>query len=157
MSAARAIRDGLRAGLLLTVTGVLAVVTGQPLVFPSLGPTAYVLARTPTAGTARRVVGGHTIGVVAGVLTYRLVAPDLVLTGALPPLGDTSLRLATAAVLSVALTTAGMVATDAEHAPACATTLICALGLLTTPLETGGILVSVLVVLGSDRLLVRLE
>ncbi|MFC7226846.1 HPP family protein [Salinirubellus salinus] len=155
MSVRPAVRDGLAAGLLLAVTAGLAVLTGQPLVFPSLGPTAYVLARTPTAGTTRRVVGGHAIGVAAGVLAYRLLAPGLVVTGSLPPLGEATLRLGAAAVLSVGLTAAGMVAADAEHAPACATTLICALGLLRTPLEAGGILVSVVVLLGSYRLLTR--
>lgn len=155
MSVRAAGRDGLTAGLLLAVAAGLAVLTGQPLVFPSLGPTAYVLAREPTVGTTRRVVGGHAIGVAAGVLSYRLLATGLVVTGSLAPLGEATLRLGAAAVLSVGLTTAGMVALDAEHAPACATTLICALGLLRTPLETGGILVAVVVLLGSHRLLTR--
>lgn len=139
------------AGLLITVTAVLAVLTGQPLVFPSLGPTAFLLARAPSEGTARRVLGGHAIGLVAGVLAYRLVANGLVVTGSLAAGGGPILRLSAAAVLSVVLTTAGMVALDAEHAPACATTLICALGLLTTTLETVGVLVSVLALFGSFR------
>jgi hypothetical protein len=152
-----ALRDGALAAGLLAVTAVLAVVTGQPLVFPSLGPTAYVLARTPRMGTSRRVVGGHAIGVVAGVLAYRLLASGLVVTMAFPALSDAGVRLGVAAVVSVGLTTAGMVALDAEHAPACATTLICALGLLRTPLETVGILVSVVVLFGVYRLAVRLR
>ena len=141
---------------MLAATAVLAVVTGQPLVFPSLGPTAYVLAREPRTGTGRRVVGGHAIGLLSGVLSYRLLATGLVVTGTLPPMSEAGLRLAAAAVLSVLSTSAGMVALDAEHAPACATTLICALGLLRTPLETGGVLVSVVVLYGSHRLFQRL-
>jgi len=157
VSESRGLRDGLVAAGLLAVTAVLAVVFGQPLVFPSLGPTAYILARTPRAGTARRVVGGHAIGLVAGVLGYRLLASGLVVTATLPPFSETGVRLAAAAVLSVGLTTVGMVTLDAEHAPACATTLICALGLLRTLLETGGMLVSVVVLYGSYRLFVRLS
>jgi hypothetical protein len=150
-----AVRDATVAASLLAVTAVLAVLTGQPLVFPSLGPTAYVLARRPSVGSTRRVVGGHAIGLLAGVVAYRLLAEGLVVTGPLPPTSETALRLAAAAVLSVGMTTAGMVGLEAEHAPACATTLICALGLLRTPLETAGVLVSVVVLLGSHRLLAR--
>ena len=149
------VRDAFVAASLLAVTAVLAVLTGQPLVFPSLGPTAYVLARRPSTGSTRRVVGGHAVGLLAGVAAYRFLAEGLVVTGTLPPTSEPALRLAAAAVLSVGLTTAGMVALDAEHAPACATTLICALGLLRTPLETAGVLLSVVVLLGSHRLLAR--
>ena len=155
MTGTSAARDGTAAALLLAVTAVLAVLTGQPLVFPSLGPTAYVLVRRPDVGSTRRVVGGHAIGLLAGVLAYRLLAAGLVVTGPLPPMSATTVRLAAAAVLSVALTTAGMVALDAEHAPACATTLICALGLLRTPVETGGVLLSVAVLLAAHRLFSR--
>ncbi len=139
MTGTSAVRDASVAALLPAVTAVLAVLTGQLLVFPSLGPTAYVLARRAEVGSVRRVVDGHTIGLLAGVVAYRLLAEGLVVTGSLPPLSATTARLAAAAVCSVALTTAGMVALDAEHAPPCATTLICALGLLRTPLETGGV------------------
>jgi hypothetical protein len=148
-------RDGTAAVFLLAVTALLAVLTGQPLVFPSLGPTAYVLARRPSAGSTRRVLGGHAAGLLAGVAAYRLLAERPVVTGALQPTSETTLRLAAAVVLSVGLTTAGMVALDAEHAPACATTLICALGLRRILPETAGVLVSVVVLLGSHRLLAR--
>jgi hypothetical protein len=39
-------RDGtsLSAGLLFAVLGAVAWVTGQPFIFPSLGPSAFVLA-----------------------------------------------------------------------------------------------------------------
>jgi hypothetical protein len=149
-------RAGTYAATLLLVCAGLTVVTGRPLLFPSLGPTAYVLATAPNGvdTTARRVVGGHAIGVVAGVVAFHLLAPGLSLTGAVVPLSESALGLAGAGVVSVGLTTAGMVALDARHAPACATTLIVSLGLLTTPAELGGIVAAVVVLYTSHRLVV---
>jgi hypothetical protein len=34
----------LRSALFLAITGIIAWLLGQPMIFPSLGPTAYVLA-----------------------------------------------------------------------------------------------------------------
>lgn len=154
------VADATYAAVLLTVCGVLAVATGQPLVFPSLGPTAYLLARTSVEGTqqldARRVVGGHAVGLAAGALSYQLLASGLAVTAGEPPLSPDSLRLAVAAVLALGLTTAGMVRLRAEHAPACATTLIVALGLLTTPLQLAGVLGSVVLLFASHRSVRRL-
>lgn len=62
-----ALREGVTAGALLVV-GTLAVLTGRPFLFPSLGPSAFLLATAPSAPTShlRRVAGGHAVGVVAG-------------------------------------------------------------------------------------------
>lgn len=122
----------LYAGLLVAVTGVLAWVSGRPFVFPSLGPSAYMLATVPGDDrlSARRVIGGHLVGVLAGLLAYHALASGHVVTAAATPLATGQLRLAASGVCSVALTTGGMRATDTMHAPACATTLIVSLGLL---------------------------
>jgi hypothetical protein len=138
------------AGLLLAIPGAIAVATGQPLVFPSLGPSAYLLATRPfgEGATARRVVGGHAVGVLAGLVAYWSIAPGLVITTASPPVAGSQSLLVASAVASVALTTAGMAATETRHAPACATTLIVSLGLLARPVEAGGIVASVAVLYG---------
>ncbi|HEY9472684.1 MAG TPA: HPP family protein, partial [Mycobacteriales bacterium] len=48
-----------------------ALVTRQPLVFPSLGPTAFLLFSTPHLPTAspRNTLCGHFIGIVTGYLS----------------------------------------------------------------------------------------
>jgi hypothetical protein len=81
------------------------------------------------------VVGGHAIGVVAGLACYALVAGGGSVATVPPPGSLAGLRLAAAGVCSVGATTAAMLATDLRHAPACATTLIVSLGLLSTPAE----------------------
>jgi len=146
---------GLHAGFLFGIVGVLAVATGQPAIFPSLGPTAYVLAvehRGPKVAR-RRVLGGHAIGVVAGLLAYFALAQGIVVTGGLAPGSEDAIRLAAAGVVSVTLTSWGMLATDAIHPPACATTLIVSLGLLSGPVEGAIILASVAILSESHRLL----
>jgi hypothetical protein len=67
-------------GALLAVPGAVAIATGRALVFPSLGPSAFLLATRPRGegATARRVVGGHAVGVLAGLVAYWTVAPGLV-------------------------------------------------------------------------------
>jgi hypothetical protein len=157
----RPLVDAAYAGVLLVVTGALAWTTGEAFVFPSLGPTAYLLATVHTElQTGRRVIGGHLIGVVAGLVAYHTIASGLAIVPAEPAYSAGQFRLITSAVVSVVLTTAGMRTTGTEHAPACATTLIVALGLLSTPEEAAFIVVSVTLLylahLGSERVVTAL-
>ncbi|WP_224448153.1 HPP family protein [Haloprofundus salilacus] len=137
------------AAALMTVLGLTALVTGQPFLFPSLGPSAYVLATGigDDDSTPRRVVGGHFIGVVAGLATYHLLADGLVATQPVPPFSMAGVRLMTSATVAVGLTTAAMLATDLRHPPACATTLIVGLGLLTSVQESAIIMVAIVLLL----------
>lgn len=150
-----AVTAGLHAGLLFGLVGLLAVATGQPAIFPSLGPTAYVLAveHEGPRTARRRVIGGHAIGVLAGLLAYHAVAPGIVVTVGLEPLSEDALRLAGAGVAAVTLTSWGMLAADAVHPPACATTLVVSLGLLPGPVDGMIILASVGVLSESHRVI----
>src|SRR3989440_12805107 len=49
----------------------LAVITHSPLIFPSLGPTAFLFFYTPIQPSAspRNTIIGHAIGVLAGYLS----------------------------------------------------------------------------------------
>lgn len=114
----------------------------EPLVFPSLGPTAYLLSVSPTARTttARNIVLGHLVGVVGGLVA--LVVFALADTGSAFTAGFTLAR-AGAAALSLGVTAAVMTWLDAGHAPAGATTLIVSLGVLTTPHELAALMTAV--------------
>lgn len=127
-------------GLFAFVNGLISIaimaaaawVTGEPFVFPSLGPTAFLLFYTPTAPAAspRNTVGGHAIGAAAGYLA-------LVVFGLTddPPALATSVTAARvgAAALSLGLTSGAMVWARVPHPPAGATTLIVSLGILREP------------------------
>ncbi|MDQ2649839.1 MAG: HPP family protein [Actinomycetota bacterium] len=116
----------------IAVMSLIAYVTDEPFIFPSLGPTAFLLFYTPLlpASSPRNTLGGHAIGAGAGYLG--LVAFGL--TDAPPALGSsvTSGRIG-ATALALGLTSGLMVLARVPHPPAGATTLIVSLGILREP------------------------
>ncbi len=109
-----------------------ALVTGAPFIFPSLGPTAFLLFYTPTqpAASPRNTILGHLVGAGAGYLALVMFG----LTDAAPALATsvTGPRVGAAAV-SLALTSGLMAWWKIPHPPAGATTLIVSLGILREP------------------------
>ncbi|WP_440772289.1 HPP family protein [Natronorubrum sp. DTA28] len=149
----------LHTGLLISTTAVMAWLSGLPLLFPSLGPSAFVLAlfQDSDATAPRRVIGGHAIGVAAGLFAYHLLGASVSMTTVADPGTFEGLRLAASSVLATMLTVAGMLFTDTRHPPACATTLIVSLGLLSTLLEGALIVVTVVVLVAAHQLLLATE
>lgn len=150
----------LYAGLLFTTLGVIAWGSGQPFIFPSLGPTAFVLAfdRQSDRTQHDRIIGGHLIGGIAGLLAWTVVAPGVSITATPPPFSVEGVRLAASATVSIVLTSWAMIVSDAIHPPACATTLIVSLGLLSTPGRVGIIVGSVtILVLSHNSVLLIFE
>lgn len=136
----------------MAILGVIVWVTGRSFVFPSLGPSAFVLAYRPRAQlSARKVIGGHFFGVIVGLLTYELMADGLAVNVTHAPLSTESLLLGLSGIVSVTFTTAAMLLTRTVHAPACATTLIIALGLLPGIVDGLIIMASVTILYLSDR------
>src|SRR6266571_7945538 len=118
----------------IRLMSALAVITGSPFIFPSLGPTAFLFFYTPTAPAAspRNTLIGHAVGAIAGY--FSLVVTGLTMAGPALVVGVTWPRVI-AAALSLGLTAGLMVLLKATHPPAGATTLIISLGLLTHPLQ----------------------
>ena len=143
----RRVGTSLYAGLLFTVLGVIAWSSGQPFIFPSLGPTAFVLAfdHQSDRTQSRRIIGSHLIGGIAGLLAWTVLASGISIAATPPPFSGDGFRLAASATVSIVLTSWAMIATDTIHPPACATTLIVSLGLLSTPLRVGIIVGSVMI------------
>ena len=134
------VRDEYSAGinvfLHFGVLGAIAIVTGRPFLFPSLGPSAYLMA---TGEKARQegpyhIIGGHTVAVVAGMIAYALFGGDVSAYIAFdapdPAFTWDLLRLTASSMTAMVLTTVVMLVTKTNHAAACATTLIVALGLM---------------------------
>lgn len=132
--------------------------SGQPFIFPSLGPTAFVLAfdRRSDRTQSYRIIGSHLIGGIAGLLAWAVVASGVSITATPLPFSYEGFRLVASATLSNVLTSWAMIASDTIHPPACATTLIVSLGLLSTPLRVGIIVgsVTILVLFHNSVLLV---
>jgi CBS-domain-containing membrane protein len=140
---ARAARVGLGAGLAIAACSAMALWTELPWVFPSLGPTAFLAFAAPAAPAnhPRRVLVGHAIAVLCGAAAVRVFevadVPAVLAHLDLARLGAVTLALAATAAFAVLL--------DAEHAPAGATTLIVALGLIRDPRDLALIEAAVLV------------
>lgn len=111
----------------MLVIGSAAMVTRQPFIFPSLGPTALMIFAHPLRrdSSPRHVLIGHAIGAGSGYLA-------LLLTGLLGVSFSTTISThrVVAAAIALGLTAALMTLARSEHAPAGATTLIVALGIL---------------------------
>jgi CBS-domain-containing membrane protein len=118
--------------LTIALLSVLAMVSGSPLVFPSLGPTAFLFFFAPTAPSAspRNALYGHAVGLLCGYAALWLMgltdSPSAMAEGV-------NLRRVLAAALSVAATGALMILLRVGHPPAGATTLIVSLGIVTQP------------------------
>ncbi len=126
----------------IALMATVALVSGQPFIFPSLGPTAFLFFYTPLAPAAspRNAVIGHLIGALAGWVS--LAAFGLLHAGPAVGGGVTAARVG-AAALSLGLTSGMMVLLRAPHPPAGATTLIVSLGLLRTPRQLGVLMAAV--------------
>lgn len=120
-------------GIAIAVMAALAMATNEPFVFPSLGPTAFLLFYQPLAPNAapRSCFFGHLIGVLAGYFSLLVFG----LTNVPANLDAITPARIGALTLSLALTLSMMAWLDIPHAPAGATTLIVSIGLLRTPLQ----------------------
>lgn len=113
---------------LLLAVGLIALLFGQPWMFPSLGPSAFLQAEDPDRKSARfyNVIVGHLVGLASGIAAVLVVgasnAPGVLASDILTPV-----RLE-AAVLSAVLTMIGLSLLRASHPPAAATMLLVALG-----------------------------
>lgn len=115
-------------GALLAAVGLIGLAAGQPWLFPSLGPTAYLVAEEPGKPSSRfyNTVVGHLVGFAAGVAAVLLLGAS----AAPSVLADKELAAVRvgAAALSGVLTMLGLSLLRASHPPAAATMLLVALG-----------------------------
>jgi CBS domain-containing membrane protein len=138
----------------LAVSGLAAHALKQPLLFPSLGPTAFLIFGTPLAENAspRNACIGHGVALVAGygalVIFGLRHAPNVLQAGI------SAARIG-AAALSVALTGGALILARALHPPAGATTLIVSLGLLGTVHAVMMIAIGVLLLVATGWLINR--
>jgi hypothetical protein len=133
-------------GGLVLALATIGWATKQPLIFASLGPTAYELVEQPQMPSARpyNVIVGHLLGVGAGFLALYLsnawAAPNVLATGVVSP------QRLWATAISAALTTLACLALKAGQPAALATTLLVSLGAMQTRRDAIAIIVGVLLV-----------
>jgi CBS domain-containing membrane protein len=139
----------------IAILAAIAALTKQPfrLPFPG-GPTAFLLfyAAIGAQAAPRNVFCGHLIGVLAGYLAlviFGLTTTPASLTNVTAP------RIG-AVTLSLCLTLSVMVWLHVPHAPAGATTLIVALGLMRTPGPLNVLIIAVVLMIGQGIAINRL-
>lgn len=127
---------------LLAVVGFAGWLSHQPMLFTSLGPTAYELIETPHRRSARpySILVGHLIAVIAGFVALRV-------TGAwhVAPVSTAELHPARigAAAIAAMLTVFGTLVLKASQPAALSTTLLIALGTMQRPRDAAVIMVAV--------------
>jgi CBS domain-containing membrane protein len=125
------------------VSGLAAWLFKQPLLFPSLGPTALLFFEQPLAAPSspRNTLIGHLVTILAGALSLAVFGlldrPSILAEGV-------TLARVGAAALSLALT-GTVLLLRSSHPPTGATTLIVSLGLLQTPPEMTMLMVGVVI------------
>lgn len=130
--------------LAIAASGFAAYTFKQPLLFPSLGPTAYLFFESPMApaSSPRNTLIGHFLAVVAGGVSLSIFGlggdPSVLVEGV-------TLARIWAATLSVSLAVAVPLLLRASHPPAGATVLIVSLGLLKTPGEMLALMAGVVI------------
>ena len=104
------------ATLAMMVILLLEDVVLRAAIVVAMASTVFTIFVVPNsvAATPRKVIGGHVMGVAAG----SLVAAVIGLPAILPMVEDSRLLFDSLAALTVGLSIALMVVTDAEHPPA---------------------------------------
>ncbi|MGA9883137.1 MAG: HPP family protein [Candidatus Acidiferrales bacterium] len=132
-------------GSLMLAMAAISWATRQPLIFASLGPTAYELVEQPQLRSARtyNIIVGHLAGLGSGFLSIYLFnawnSPAVSSAGVL-----TTNRLWVVAV-AAALTTVVTLMLRAAQPAALATTLLVALGLMQTRRDAIAIIAGVII------------
>jgi CBS-domain-containing membrane protein len=148
----------LASAVALGVPGLVALLTHQLFLFPSLGPSAMMMMNHPELPSARpyNAMVGHLVGLGSGyacVFALGLAGTPSVFTlhAVLAP------RVA-AAVLAIALASALELVLRAQHPPGAATTLLAALGSFRpTWHDAGAVLAGVVTLVATAELLKRLR
>lgn len=114
----------------IAILAGVAMASGTPFVFPSLGPTAFLFFFAPRspAATPRHAVYGHAIGILCGYASLWLFGLERAPSAMT---GTVTLQRLLAVAVSLALTGALMILFRAVHPPAGATTMIVSLGIIT--------------------------
>ncbi len=133
------------AGVLLFIVGLIGLAAGRPLLFPSLGPSAFQHTEMPGQHPSRfyNTLVAHLVALGAGFLAVAIVdAWDT------PPVLSSHILTMTrvgAATLGVVITLAVVTLLHASHPPAAATTLLVALGSFKTADDALTVIIGVLI------------
>jgi CBS-domain-containing membrane protein len=141
----------------LSTIAATAYLVNFMLLFPPLGPSAFILFYTPLAESAspRSLILGHTVAMLSGL--GALMAAQALFPG-LESSAPVSMNWSyvTAVALAMGATSIAMVTLKCIHPPAAATALIAAMGYLHNSVQVCGVLAAVLFLAAEAYLFNRL-
>lgn len=131
----------------LAIISILAYLTRLPLLFPQLGPSAFILFYTPMSDAAspRNVILSHVISVFTGLIFLRLIDILFPAGNLMDPAMMNSQRILVIA-LSMGVSCIAMVLLKCVHPPAAASALIAAMGYLENTEQILGIIAAVILI-----------
>ncbi len=132
----------------LAVLSAAAYYTSFPLLFPPLGPSAFILFRMPMSAAAapRTILLSHLWGLASGFVALYL---GMFFFPHQASVGPGVVSASSIAVLSLAmgLSSLAMIWLECNHPPATATALIVAMGYITSFLQVVGFIVAVVLLI----------
>ncbi|MBN1824940.1 MAG: HPP family protein [Candidatus Eisenbacteria bacterium] len=146
----------LSAATALAIITLAAYRTRFPLLFPPLGPSAFILFYAPLSASAspRSVVLAHGLSLFSGLAALAVVGALRPEAGLHNPLVMNGSRVA-AIALAMGAAAAGMIVLRAAHPPAAATALLAAMGFMNEPVKSIGLLAAVLLLVAQAFLFNR--
>ena len=129
----------------LGTIAAMAYLTDFMLLFPPLGPSAFLLFYTPLSESAspRNLILAHAMALLAGLGALAVAQALVPETGAVAS-GAMNGSHVTAVALAMGAISISMVVLRCVHPPAAATALIAAMGYLENIVQVGGVLIAVL-------------
>jgi CBS-domain-containing membrane protein len=128
-------------GVLTLAIGLFAFGANHPWLFPSLGPTIFIVAYMPTTRMAQmfNIVAGHGVGIMAGLIgvlaTGAAWEPSVAQVASMTP------ERTWACVIAVTLSVFSQILTRAFHPPAVSTALLIAVGAFQVTFDDIGTLI----------------
>ncbi len=149
--AARAAFAAVGAAIAIGIICTVAIITGQPLVFPTLGPSAFLFFSQPAAPAScpRNAIVAHGSGILIGWAVYWLFGIALSCDAVTAQVG--------AATVSLGLISAWMVAAKVTHPPAASTALMVALGLMVQWQELAAVMAAIVLLTAEAYCMNRLS
>lgn len=142
--------------LLILIVGLAGWLSHQPLIFASLGPTAYELIETPHRRSAQpySIFVGHLAGVAAGYLALAVTAS----WAAQPPsLNGVPLVRVLAVVVATALTVFVTMLLRASQPAAISTSMLITMGIMSAPRDAIVIMAGVILMIAVGEPLRRIR
>ncbi len=117
-------------GMAILAIGIIAYMTRLPLLFPAMGPSCFIMFSTPLSpgATPRSVILGHCICLLTGVIVWHIIS-FLCGNTISPQMASWPLYLS--ASLALAISALLLVRMSCPHPPACASSLVVAIGAVT--------------------------